>query len=293
MCDQARKERGIALISVLVITAILSWILSYFIDKTKDNIELVEHARSRILAEIDADSAVERAMFLHLSGGVSKTPGGNYYGREFKLSSNVDLSIRDTAGSLSVMDLNESMLKRLLSNAGQSIVQSDSFVDCLLDWQDSDDFKRLNGGESLWYEEQGLPTPRNAKIQSLSEVELTCGFPQEEAVRNLLRDNLLLYTRGDFNPRFASKEVIWATDFADDRKETLSAYVSQGQEDKLKDLFGGSQAGPGITDFQVSNNLLVRVLAHRDGVYAKREVVFSYRLRYKPRPLIQYWHWSE
>ncbi|WP_462159449.1 type II secretion system minor pseudopilin [Pseudoalteromonas sp. GB56] len=293
MFNQFRKERGVALISVLVIAAILSWVLSYFIDKTKDNIELVENARSRVLAEIDADSAIDRTMFMHFSGMINRAQGGNYYGKAFKLQDDVEVRVRDTAGTLSLMGLNEPMVKSLLINAGQSIMESDSFIDCLLDWQDSDDFKRLNGGESLWYEEQELPLPRNTKIQSLSELEITCGFPKEPSIQELLRENLRLYTSGDFNPRFASKDVILATSLASDKKETLVAFLQQGQEEKASDFLKGNQSGPMMSDFQISNNLIINVQVERHGVYAKREVVFSYRLRYKPRPLIQYWHWSE
>ena len=54
------------------------------------------------------------------------------------------------------------------------------FADTLMDWQDEDRFKRLNGAETWEYRKAGLDyTPRNYKIQLPSEIKLVAGFSPE------------------------------------------------------------------------------------------------------------------
>ena len=60
--------------------------------------------------------------------------------------------------------------------AGLQAPASDSLVDALLDWRDSDDHPRPLGAERSWYSEHELLEPRNGPLGSASELPSIRGF---------------------------------------------------------------------------------------------------------------------
>ncbi|MEO2268640.1 hypothetical protein V1358_15120 [Pseudoalteromonas sp. YIC-656] len=293
----SQKQAGVALITVLIVISILAWVISYFIAQGRNNLDLVEYERDRILAEIEADSMIEEVMYWHYASKILNKEGGNYYGKRVDVSSSKQqpkwFELSDTSGRLAIMNLNTALASKLAVVDRSSPSNLSRFIDCYDDWQDQDDLKRLNGGESLWYLEQGLPEPRNAPMQSYAEFELMCGFPQDQASIDKLLNNVVLYHRGSFNPALASRELISVSDLPKDRKESLYHLARAGQQDKLNQLVGSSTSVTNPISLQLSNNLLLKLEVNVGRAQARREVVFSHSMRYNPRPLVQFWHWSE
>ncbi len=73
------------------------------------------------------------------------------------------------------------------------IVGSDSLMDALLDWQDSDDVPRSRGAEAAWYRAERQRSPRNGPLVSVEELGLIRGF--DAPILGRLRT--LLTTDGD------------------------------------------------------------------------------------------------
>ncbi len=290
------RQKGVALITVLLVVAILSWVVSYFIGKTQQNIELAGLQKDRVMAEIQADSLVDELMFLHYSKQYAqdeKYEGWNYRGQEFEFADGATVKFQDTQGKLSVINLNELIFKRFLFANGFDDREVSRFVDCLADWQDADSLKRLDGEEETYYLELGLPQPRNTKAQSITELKLICGFPEDEHKRAMILKNFNLYSSGAFNPLFADVSLIKAAKLPQDRKQMLMEMARSGRVKEAQRLFGINQSDMSLTTLQLSRDIELQIIVNNNTAQARRNIVFSYNLRYKPRPILQYWRWSE
>jgi general secretion pathway protein K len=94
------------------------------------------------------------------------------------------------------------MLKHWLELHGMSFEEREAFIDCLLDYVDADDVKRLNGAE----DEPGY-TPANRPLQTLDELE------KVKNVGPLLRspgwkDELTIYSSGPIDLSSAGEAVL-------------------------------------------------------------------------------------
>lgn len=296
MHKRLSTSNGAALLSVLLVVALLTWIVSYFISKTHQHIELATLQKQRVMAEIEADSLIDEVMFYHFSksySGEDKFQNWNYQGKPFKPNKNQSVEIQDTQGKLSLINLNKNLFSNFLLNNGFEQNEVNRLSDCLEDWQDKDDFKRINGEETDYYREQALPGPRNGRIQSLSEFSIICGFPVEMKKVQLILDNFLLYNMGSFNPIFAKKELIKGVNLAPDRRKLLMDLAKDGNQTLAQEYFGVPDAAISAMNMQLSKDIEVRVKVEHSKAIASREIVFSQNMRYKPRPILQFWHWSE
>lgn len=289
------KEGGIALISVLLIFAILSWVMSFFIAQTRHQLQMMELIQQRILAEIEADSKVEELIYLHLTESYKDNDAygqWNYYGKEVRFSDELTFTFQDTQGKLNINNLNKGVLAKLLNNLELSSLEAQSFIDCIDDWEDADSLKRLNGGERDHYvSNSNLTLPRNDKIQSLSELTLICNFPKH--IEKELYDNIILDGEAGFSPLFASPELILASQLDEQRQEAMLELRNQSKFERIDNLFNHSDGEIGATNYSLSDIIELELKLTKGGAVAYRNVVFSYNLRYKPRPILQYWHWAE
>ena len=290
-----RKSHGAALISVLLVVSLLSWVISYFIGLTQKNIRLVGLQQSRILAEIEADSMVDEVIFLHLTNGHEQKKEytkWNYRGDWFSPRKGVDIRLRDSQGKFSLSGLNKSLFSNFLQQNDFEVKEAERLIDCLDDWQDPDDFKRLNGEESTYYVLQGERPPRNAPVQSMSELTLVCGFPNDVNMQSLIMDNMLLFASGTINPLFASDEVIKALPMSAALQKVLRSAKKGADPRQASKVIKNSNELSAIS-IAPSKEIEMELLIQQGDSQARRNVVFSYNLRYKPRPVLQFWQWSE
>ncbi len=92
--------------------------------------------------------------------------------------------------------------------AWRTLLDNDTLVDAVLDWQDVDDVPRTLGAERAWYRARGRRLPRNGPLASPAELRYVRGFSDMQVAR---LENVLT-TRGisqvDLNT--ASPEVLSA-----------------------------------------------------------------------------------
>jgi type II secretory pathway component PulK len=204
-----KNPKGFALPLVLGITAIILVLVLTISDSVSRKIsvtnELVNHAK----AELKAFSGLNQAVFdmlvstyrptglmVHASGtsldisletsttspqtsGDTARTFWNLYGKSVELAQDLDVTMRDTGGMISPL-FRSGRLYRLIAHFAQDPDLAPRIADCLGDWQDGDDLKRLNGAEAWDYRSEGLSfTPRNSYIQSLSELKLVKNFNQD------------------------------------------------------------------------------------------------------------------
>ncbi|WP_192508446.1 type II secretion system protein GspK [Pseudoalteromonas aurantia] len=207
------KYRGIALIQVLVLCAILSTFALYVSKSTRDQVEMASWANDKAQAELLLHSGYsellftlftyERARLSVSDGGNAITAQWNFFDHPFQLSENITVKIQDLAGKIGLHYLDSSRLERLLLAQGISYQRVSLIIARLLDWQDIDNIPRPNG-----FEGNGVINVRNGYITDLTDLEMLIDLtPIEKAV---LYRNLTIYYNGSFNPLTASKELLIA-----------------------------------------------------------------------------------
>lgn len=97
------------------------------------------------------------------------------------------------------------ILRRFLEAKGLDVQETETFVDCLLDWVDPDNIAHLNGSETGL---DGLPAP-NRPLQDIAEVRRIRGSEPLVAIPHW-EDNFTLLSTGQIDLQWASEEVLSA-----------------------------------------------------------------------------------
>ncbi|CAA6806572.1 MAG: General secretion pathway protein K [uncultured Thiotrichaceae bacterium] len=197
------RQRGVALITAMIITAIAVSIAATLVYKQQLSIRLAGNIGSLeqayqyaigmedwsgiILSQDLQDSDIDA---LNEDWATElppiPIPGGMMTGRLFDLQArfNVnDLIIKNPDSSNSneaevIVEHYSEALKRLLLRL--EILNSDSLVDSLADWIDQNDYETTNGAESRHYQSLDIPyLAANGPLVSPSEIQLIKGFTEK------------------------------------------------------------------------------------------------------------------
>ena len=119
------------------------------------------------------------------------------------------------------------ILRTFLEEKGLDVQQTEAFVDCLLDWVDTDNLPHLNGSETGI---DGLPAP-NRPLLDLAEIKRIRGSGPLVAIPHW-QDDFTLLSRGPIDLQWASEEVIAALPRVGQQRARSFIQQRQGQ-DKL------------------------------------------------------------
>lgn len=209
------KERGIALIQVLLITAILSVLALYFTSTARDQVKIAQWSQDKSKALVELKSAQSQLLFELLTknkNGAYSSPEHqdtfsthwNFFSAPFYIKPNVKIEIQDQSGLLHAYFPHEQRLKALINSYSDNANQTEKIYDSLLDWQDLDSISRLNGEESL----RDLSLIRNGAVPSVSDFYSIPTVNDELA--EIFVSNLTFFRKGFFNPLNASLELLTA-----------------------------------------------------------------------------------
>lgn len=106
-------------------------------------------------------------------------------------------------------------LRRVFLYWGMNVQQANILIDRLLDWVDSDNFSRVQGGEQKLYGLTGMPF--NRPFRSVEEMALVRGMEEVEKAYPQWRDWFSVYASGVVDVNEAKPEVIAAITGADIR----------------------------------------------------------------------------
>lgn len=136
------------------------------------------------------------------------------------------------------------LFKTWLEHMGLDFQEREAFVDCLLDYTDADDVKRLNGAEN----EPGY-LPPNRPLESIEEIERVRG---SEALTNKpgWKESLTLYSNGPIDISSASAEILRALPGIGDARIQQFLIVRAG-----KDGIDGTADDPKLTSAQMQSYL--------------------------------------
>ncbi len=204
------KQKGIALLQVLLISAIISVLAMYLTLTSRQQIAVAKLADDRANATLHLKSAESRVIFELLSKDYSISANNplpknyNFYAKPIAIDEYASVEIQDVAGLINIRTPDRLLLRNTLKQLGADENESSVIVDSLLDWQDKDDLTRLNGAEKGDYE----LGPRNRPISLKTEMQLVKGA--KKINWQTLSSNLSIVQTSYFNPMFAPKPVLQA-----------------------------------------------------------------------------------
>ncbi|MCX8070642.1 MAG: general secretion pathway protein GspK [Thermodesulfovibrionales bacterium] len=201
-----RHEKGIVLVLVLwilTILMVLSLSLSYAV-KTElmGTFAYKEDAENKYLAR----AGIERAKMELVYKKIHRNPedeawsdNGTIY--DFELGrGNVSVRIVNETGKIDINYAQESILKKLFVNQGMTEEEADELVDCIMDWKDPDDVRRLKGAEQEYYSSLKNPYKiKNANFENVDELLFVKGMTKQllyggDGKRGII-DILTVYSR--------------------------------------------------------------------------------------------------
>ncbi|MES9865825.1 MAG: PilX N-terminal domain-containing pilus assembly protein [Candidatus Thiodiazotropha sp. LLP2] len=202
------RQKGVALVLVLWLVALLTIVAASFSTQSKVESRLAGNAKDALQANLMAQTGFNRAILeLMVSDPQSRW---NFNGQVYPLETErgeIKIAIRNVSGLLDLNKANRDQLNKLFILLTDDPREREALVDRLNDWRDSDDLRRLLGAEDEDYRAAGYPyITAGQDLKSLEELGYVMGFDADRV--NKLRPYVTLNADSavvDF--RFASKEL--------------------------------------------------------------------------------------
>ena len=197
------RQLGIALIQVLIITAVISLLALYFsqtarlqVKKTSMAIDqanalvVLHNSEAKMLYALATEdkNPNKRVDINQRIPELSFIPEWNFHGQTFEFSPAVQVELQDLRGLLNLHYPNAEHLKKLFVFFGLSVYDAELTLNQVLDWQDTDTRSKYNMSE---------PDYRNGALQDITELS---HLPLSPELIQVLQQTSTLYKKGNFNP---------------------------------------------------------------------------------------------
>jgi general secretion pathway protein K len=181
------NSRGVALIMVLWVIAVLSVIAMEFAFAMRTEVTIAQHYKGEVQLYAYAEGGIQRAIAeliykhdpaiqqLRKAEKVVEVPENKEWvtdGRPYLLpydQGTCEIRVMGEAGKVNLNLVSETTLRKIIGQTGLEGEARDVVVDSILDWRDTDDLYRINGAENDYY--QSLKEPYNAKNGNFDSVE--------------------------------------------------------------------------------------------------------------------------
>tara|TARA_R110002167_G_scaffold366448_1_gene597399 strand:- start:21881 stop:22777 length:897 start_codon:yes stop_codon:yes gene_type:complete len=214
-----RFSNGIALIQVLLITAMLSIFALFLLSTAKNQVKMSQWSNDKAEALVALHNTESNLLFALLT--TSKSPfeqsrvnqssllkseptikaKWNFFAKPFFIDDTTEISIQDQAGLIHAQFPNTEHLRAFISAQGVGVHEANAVVDSLLDWQDLDTIPRANG-----YEKSGLT--RNGTIPDIHDLFFIKSMTPE-LLSKLIKVSTI-HRKGSFNPMNSPIELLAA-----------------------------------------------------------------------------------
>lgn len=193
------REKGVALIMVLWVMAILSIVALEFSFAMRTEINVTKNHKEDLQRYAMAQGGVQRAITeliykhdarlqqikktLSLEEIPPEQKGWMADGRSYVLpfeQGSCEIRIMSEAGKVNINMVSESLLRKIIGQLGLEGEAKDVVVDSILDWRDPNDLYRINGAENDYY--LSLKDPyycKNGNLDSIEELLLIRGVTPE------------------------------------------------------------------------------------------------------------------
>jgi type II secretory pathway component PulK len=171
----AAKSQGIALIQILIITAILSLIAIFITKSAQQQVQMAQWSMDRSQATVDLHSARNKVIFTLLTNNWqsdSVNVGGseqwNLYNSPIQLDDNVTIQLQDQAGLVNLhYPQGGGIVEKILLSQGLESGEALRAQAILFDWQDGDKTTRRDGDETNIQKRDGaMPDIREWLLQN-------------------------------------------------------------------------------------------------------------------------------
>ncbi|WDE03950.1 general secretion pathway protein GspK [Thalassomonas viridans] len=147
--------KGIALVQILIITAILSTVALYITKTARQQVKMAHWAMDKSQAGVMAHSARAQILFELLTNTWTEKKDSqnmivakwNFYDKDFQLEDGVNIKIQDQAGLINLHYPKADMVIKRLLYAGINATEARRISAVLRDWQDSDTITSRYGEE--------------------------------------------------------------------------------------------------------------------------------------------------
>jgi general secretion pathway protein K len=273
-----RSERGFALLSVMLVMALLAVVVTEFAVSTRLEASMIRSYKDGVLAAHLAEAAVQQAIREILGPGsiVALDPDGtlSFYrvvdtgGQPVKLSrlprqkvalgqGEFSYRISDEESRLNVNAAPPDRVDRLLTAMGLDKQARDIINDSLQDWKDPDDLHRINGAESEDYYLK-LPVPyraRNGQLQDIAELlqirGVTRAIYQGDGGNTGLTGLVTVVGRDTVNMNTAPAQVLTALGLSQAEVAEITATRVRAPYTSVPARFAGKGLGVGSATFRI------------------------------------------
>lgn len=199
-------QRGIALIQVLLIVAVLSILALYFTQSARQQVHGATQMVDKAQAYVELHNAQANVLYALLteqkdpefssSTNNSLVNSWNFHGAKFSYNDQVTVALQDLRGLLNLHYPNTQRLIQLLTYSGLNDYDAQLASQQIIDWQSLDtrsDYMPSN------------VTARHAAIHDISELR-HLGLKQQQL--QALQANTTQYKKGAFNPMSAPDSLL-------------------------------------------------------------------------------------
>lgn len=232
-------NKGSATILIVLMAGVMISVGLAFNWLVREHIKASEGLKNKTEAILKARSAYELLIYLIMNGKITRNEillldtenitelrAIPLNGKRVALAENVFVKIQDTNSLVSLVNPDQLLMERLFRQIGK-VDDAAVPVESLLDWIDTDDFKRVSGAEKSHYQEpQSSYAPRNYAFQYKEEVALIRGVGPD--VYRKIEPFLTILPSTGFNPNTAGDEVLKIfLSLTDESLSDLKDYMSR------------------------------------------------------------------
>jgi general secretion pathway protein K len=273
-----RGERGFALLSVMLVLALLGVVVTEFAVSTRLESSMIRSYKDGVLAGHLAEAGVQQALreilgpgtivSLDDDGSLSFHRAPDAAALPIKMSrlprERVALGagafsyrISDEESRVNVNTAAPDRIERLLAAVGLDKQTRDTINDSLQDWKDADDLHRANGAESEdYYLKQPVPyRARNGALQDTAELLQIRGVTREIYYgvqgRTALADLVTVVGRDTINMNTAPAPVLTALGLSAAEVAELTSTRVRTPYTSVPGRFGGKGLGVGSATFRI------------------------------------------
>jgi general secretion pathway protein K len=205
-----RRCKGIALVSVLWIVALLSVVATGLSASVRSESRLVANTEKVLQAQFAVESGVElAALNLMYPQSVRWPEDGSI--REVTVGdARLRIATWNVTGKVDINAAPMPLLRNLLLQAGVDTETAEFLADAILDWRDRDDFRNLNGAEDTDYRIAGMSWgAKDAPFESIEELRLVLGMTDQ--IYAAIENSVTVFSgQSGVNLQHASAQVVAA-----------------------------------------------------------------------------------
>ena len=212
-----RPQQGYVLIMVLGALALIAAIATRFAQRIDELRTQTATLQTLAQQRLQMGNALAAALYVvstkpigPAGHGPTLEPALYADDRVYRLPGGGEVQLQDQRGLLPLNAAERPSLSRLLQNLGVPAQEADAWIDVLLDYQDTDTLKRLNGAEAQEYAALGLPPPRNDWLISVRELNRMPGWKDRPTVVESVERVASTGRQAVLNPNTAALELLSA-----------------------------------------------------------------------------------